>query len=203
MKVRGWRGNPPDNEDEARRRILEAARRCILRLSAARTTLSDVATELGVTRQTVYRYYPSAFELLAAVGEAGTNDFLDRIEDHIRHITDPEDAVIEAMFYALNSVPTDPTVGVLLQTGDTEMFSRGATSTTALSFSTQSMYRLPVDWDGFGFDEHDVADFAEVLLRLFLSLLQYPTTPPRTEEQMKAFLRGWVGPALRGHRPDH
>ncbi|MGW4371491.1 hypothetical protein ACWEKT_38225 [Nocardia takedensis] len=65
------------------------------------------------------------------------------------------------------------------------------------------MYRLPVDWDRLGFTEHDVADFAEVLLRLFLSLLQYPSTPPRTEQQMKTFLRGWVGPALHGHRPDH
>ncbi len=200
MRARGWQGDAPRSEDEARERILAAARRCIVRLSAAKTSLSDVAAELGVTRQTVYRYYPSALELLAAVGEAGTNDFLDRVEAHIEGITDPEDAIIEALFFALTNVPTDPTVGLLLQTGEADIFARGATSTNALSLSRQSMYRLPVDWAGFGFDGDDVADFAEVLLRLFLSLLQYPSTPPRDQEEMKAFIRRWVGPALRGQR---
>jgi hypothetical protein len=56
MKNRGWQGNPPADDAEARERIITAAMRCLDRYGPTKTGLSDVATELGVTRQTVYRY---------------------------------------------------------------------------------------------------------------------------------------------------
>jgi hypothetical protein len=34
------------------------------------------------------------------------------------------------------------------------------------------------------------------VLRLFLSFLQYPSDPPRSGEELRMFIRRWVGPAL-------
>ncbi|MGH3474563.1 MAG: TetR/AcrR family transcriptional regulator, partial [Aeromicrobium sp.] len=70
MGHHGWQGNPPRTEDEARQRIIAATTSCVERLGSTKTTVSEVAAELGVTRQTVYRYYPSHAELLGAVAQA-------------------------------------------------------------------------------------------------------------------------------------
>jgi hypothetical protein len=35
-----------------------------------------------------------------------------------------------------------------------------------------------------------------MVLRLFLSCLQYPSDPPRSGEELRMFIRRWVGPAL-------
>jgi hypothetical protein len=34
------------------------------------------------------------------------------------------------------------------------------------------------------------------VLWLFLSFLQYPSDPPRSDEELRMFIRRWVGPAL-------
>lgn len=49
-------------------RILEAARRLVLRTGARKLSLSDVATLAGVSRPTVYRYFASKEDLIDALG---------------------------------------------------------------------------------------------------------------------------------------
>ena len=71
MRTHGWGGNPPLDDDEAVARILVATRGVIDEKGAA-TNLADVARILGVTRQTVYRYFPSKTDLSFALSdEAG------------------------------------------------------------------------------------------------------------------------------------
>ncbi len=50
-------------------RILDAARRLIFRTGARKLSLSDVATVAGVSRPTIYRYFVSKEELIAALGK--------------------------------------------------------------------------------------------------------------------------------------
>jgi AcrR family transcriptional regulator len=49
-------------------RILEAARRLVLRTGARKLSLSDVATLAGVSRPTIYRYFASKDDLIDALG---------------------------------------------------------------------------------------------------------------------------------------
>ena len=69
MRTHGWGGHPPIDDDEAVARIL-AATRAVIDAKGAATSLTDVARHLGVTRQTVYRYFPSTVDLLAAKDES-------------------------------------------------------------------------------------------------------------------------------------
>ncbi|MDP2774242.1 MAG: TetR/AcrR family transcriptional regulator, partial [Nocardioides sp.] len=92
MGHHGWQGNPPRTEVEARRRIIAATMTCVDRFGPVKTTLSDVAAELGVTRQTVYRYYPSLSELLGAVAQAGLEDFVERMQAHLATTSTPAEA---------------------------------------------------------------------------------------------------------------
>jgi TetR/AcrR family transcriptional regulator len=52
------------DEDEARRRLLEAASRCVIRRGGARIRMGEVAEEAGVARSTAYRYFPTRDDLI-------------------------------------------------------------------------------------------------------------------------------------------
>ena len=49
-------------------RILDAARRLVVRAGARKLSLSDVATLAGVSRPTIYRYFVSKEDLINALG---------------------------------------------------------------------------------------------------------------------------------------
>ena len=65
MRTHGWSGSAPASDDEAIARILDAAGKAI-DARGADFSIADVARTLGVTRQTVYRYFPSTDALLVA-----------------------------------------------------------------------------------------------------------------------------------------
>jgi AcrR family transcriptional regulator len=66
-----------------------SAMRCVDRYGPTKTGLSDVAAELGVTRQTVYRLFPSTEDLLRAVVVAAADTFVDRMVARVLDHTDP------------------------------------------------------------------------------------------------------------------
>ncbi len=197
MGHHGWQGNPPRTEDEARQRIVAAAETCVERFGPAKTTLSDVASELGVTRQTVYRYYANLAELLAAVAQAGLEDFVDRMQRHLATFSTPAEAAIEAVVFAVQAIPQEGRIGLLFQAGETEVFSRDVTSTTAFGLGADILRRIPVDWSDIGVADAELEGLAEILMRLFVSFLQSPADPPRSEDELRAFVRRWLGPALQ------
>jgi AcrR family transcriptional regulator len=199
MGYHGWQGNPPGTENEARRRIVKAATACIDRVGLAKTSLSDIATEAGVTRQTVYRYFPSLTDILTAVAVAEAGEFAERMERHLASFGSPEEAAVESVVYAVRTLPDEPYLGLLLQAGETDSFTVGVTSPIAFSLGARILRNLPVDWSAVGVTtDEDLRGLAEILMRLFISFLQYPSTPPLTDDQLRAFVRRWIGPALRG-----
>jgi AcrR family transcriptional regulator len=197
MGHHGWQGNPPRTEDEARERIIGATTRCVEQFGSVKTTLSDVAAELGVTRQTVYRYYPNLAELLGAVAQAGLEDFVHRMQTHLATARTPAEAAIEAIVFAVRAIPEEPYIGLLFQAGETDVFSRGVTSSMALSLGADILRRIPVDWSEVGVADDELEGLAEVLMRLFVSFLQYPADPPRSDDELRVLVRRWLGPALR------
>ena len=50
--------------DDARERILTAAERCIDRHGIRKTTIDDIACEVGLSRPSVYRYFADRDDLL-------------------------------------------------------------------------------------------------------------------------------------------
>jgi AcrR family transcriptional regulator len=196
MGHHGWQGNPPRTEDEARQRIVAAAETCVEKFGPAKTTLSDVANELGVTRQTVYRYYANLAELLGAVAQAGLEEFVDRMQRHLATFSTPADVAIEAIVFAVQAIPRERHIGALFQAGETEVFSRDVTSSMAVEVGAGILRGVPVDWSEIGVADDELEGLAEILMRLFVSFLQYPADPPRSEDELRALVRRWLGPAL-------
>ncbi|WP_236722369.1 helix-turn-helix domain-containing protein, partial [Mycobacterium avium] len=82
MRSHGWAGNTPASDAEAIERILDAADRIIAERGSA-LRIADVARALGVTRQTVYRYFPGTQALLVASAMRSADGFLDRMAAHL------------------------------------------------------------------------------------------------------------------------
>jgi AcrR family transcriptional regulator len=85
VRRHGWGGDPPRNEDEASLRIVATAVQ-LMSDTGAEITIADVAQSLGVIRQTVYRYFPSADALMKAAAMSSVGGFLDRLAEPIRDV---------------------------------------------------------------------------------------------------------------------
>src|SRR5215218_5477624 len=177
MRTHGWSGSAPATDEEAISRILEAASRAI-DARGADFSISDVARTLGVTRQTVYRYFPSTDALLVAAAVHAASGFLDRLSAHLQGISDPADAVAEAVATALEWLPQDKHLGLLISPGRPNPHTEDVTSDVALNFAHSMVRRFDVDWAGHGFDDADLDELAEHLLRIIQSFVIDPGRPP-------------------------
>lgn len=176
-------------------RILAAANNTIDR-QGADFSIADVARTLGVTRQTIYRYFPSTDALLQAAAMGAANGFLDRLAAHLIGIAGPAEAVSEAIATAIDWLPNDKHMGLLLQPGRANTFSAEVTSDVAVRFARSMLRRFQVDWAAHGFNELELDELAEHLLRIIQSFLLDPGRPPRSPEELRRYLRRWVSPAL-------
>lgn len=192
MRTHGWSGSTPATDEEAVARILTAAGQ-VIDERGADFSIADVARALGVTRQTVYRYFPSTDTLLVAAAVHAASDFLERVATHMQGITDPVDAVAEAIATALEWLPKEKHIGLLVAPGRANSHVESVTSEVALQFANALLRRFDVDWAGLGYTDADLDEFAEYLLRVIQSFVLDPGRPPRDGPAQRAYLRRWVG----------
>jgi TetR/AcrR family transcriptional regulator len=77
------------DDEEARRRLVSATLRCIVRRGTGRISVGDVADEAGVSRTTVYRYYRTREDLLTGVMLSRLDKAMDLI---VRSLEEPDNA---------------------------------------------------------------------------------------------------------------
>jgi AcrR family transcriptional regulator len=195
MRTHGWSGSAPASDEEAVARILAAASKAI-DTHGADISIADVARTLGVTRQTVYRYFASTDALLSAAATNAASSYLDRLADHLAGISDPADAAVEGIASTLEWLPSDKHVGLLLGPDRAGAFSADVTSDIAVDFARTMLGRFDVNWAGLGYTDADLDELAEHLLRIIQSFVIDPGRPPRTGPQLRRYLRRWVAPAL-------
>ncbi|MFW0788549.1 TetR/AcrR family transcriptional regulator [Gordonia sp. CPCC 205333] len=196
MRTHGWGGDVPIDDDEAIARILAATRACIDRKGTS-TSLADVARELQVTRPTVYRYFKGTEELLQATAMNAVGDLLTRVSVKLAGITQPDVAVVHGLLVVFEELTTESYVGLVLNVDHLNMSRLGElTSEVAYGFARSVVTQMDVDWDARGFDERDVDDVIEILLRTLQSLI-VDRARERPEDELRRFLDRWVGASIR------
>jgi AcrR family transcriptional regulator len=195
VRTHGWSGSTPATDEEAVSRILDAASKAI-DARGAEFSIADVARTLGVTRQTVYRYFPSTDALLMEASVHSATDFLDRMAEHLHGVTEPVEAVAEGIATALEWLPKDKHIGLLLFPGRVTAHTEDVTSDVAMQFANSMLRRFDVDWAGLGFTDSDLDELAEHLLRTIQSFVIDPGRPPRSGEELRDYLRRWVAAPL-------
>ena len=188
----------PLDDEEAVGRILAAAKTLVGEHPQAPPTIAEVAGRLSVTRQTVYRYFPGAQDLLVAAVSEGVGAFLDDVAAHLAGQTAADEAVVEGIAYTDEQIDERPDLRLLCaQAGS----SKGITSGLALQLGRSILERLPVDWVAYGYDDRELDGMVELMLRTLQSFMVDAGVPPRSPQEFRAYLRRWVGPAVTTSRP--
>lgn len=158
--------------------------------------LADVARKLGVTRQTVYRYFPNADALLIASAMRAVDGFIDQVVEHVRGVNDPVSALVECISFAVGTLTGDLQLEGLLTRRQEGEAVTSLTSDTARTFCLSFLGRLDVDWQLHGFDSAALDELAEMTLRTVQSLLIDPGQPARNDRALRRFVARWLGPAI-------
>jgi AcrR family transcriptional regulator len=195
MRSRGWAGCTPTSDEEAIARILDAVDVVVAETGSA-IRLADVARTLGVTRQTVYRYFPNADALLIGSAMRAADGFIDQVLEHVKGDNDPVTAVVECVSFAVEKLAGDPQLESLLSRRPEGQAITSLTSDTAITFCVSFFQRLDVDWRLHGFDDSALDGLAEMTLRTLQSILTDPVPPSRDAASLRRFVSRWLGPAI-------
>jgi AcrR family transcriptional regulator len=98
----------PTSTDDARERILTAAERCIDRHGIRKTTMDDVACEVGLSRPSVYRYFADRDDLLIELITRHARALLDRARKSIARRSSLPDQIVESVIYTAEHARRDP-----------------------------------------------------------------------------------------------
>jgi len=95
-------------------RILDSAFECVRDVGLGRTTMEDVARAAGVSRQTVYRYFPSKEHLILALVLREEEKFLSGVRTAFSATADLEDACYRSFLFCLRFAREHPLLDRLL-----------------------------------------------------------------------------------------
>jgi AcrR family transcriptional regulator len=98
----------PTTTDDARERILAAAERCIDRHGIRKTTMDDIACEVGLSRPSVYRYFADRDDLLIELITRHARALLDRARKSIARQSSLPDQIVESVLYTAEHARRDP-----------------------------------------------------------------------------------------------
>jgi len=195
MRSRGWAGLTPSSDEEAISRILTAVDEEVAERGSG-IRLADVARRLGVTRQTVYRYFPNADALLIASAMRAVDGFIDQVAEHVRGLNDPVTAIVESVSFGIDNLAGDPQLENLLTRRQEGEAVTSLTSDTAITICLSVFRRFDVDWGLHGYDGTALRELAEMTLRTVHSLLTDPGQSPREGLALRRFVALWLGPAI-------
>jgi AcrR family transcriptional regulator len=106
----------PGLKSDTAARILDAAFACISDVGLSRTSVEDVAGAARVSRQTIYRYFPSKDALILALVMREEEKFLDGVRAAFASGTDLEQACRDGILFCLRFARDHPLLDRLLAT---------------------------------------------------------------------------------------
>ena len=200
MRAHGWAGAPPADASEARGRILAATRERLAEFGT--TSTAEIAEQIGVTRQTVYRYFPATEDLLNAAATQAVAELTGDLVEHVRARLaatggDIGDAAVEVVAYVFEHLRDDPALNRLLAPGRMSGTVANLTSSSSIDIGRNLISGFGIDWEALGWDGGRQRELVEHLLRVLQSFVLDPGDPPRSGTELRAYLQRWLAPALR------
>src|SRR5438270_1644434 len=160
-------------KNDLERTILDTARAVFETYGVRRANVEDVAARAGVSRSTIYRRFPTKDDLVAQVLRREGELFFGTLDRATAGCT-PAEAVIEAFTLGVRLVQDSPLYSRIVES-EPELFGM---------FSRSHVFPIGQFADGIahtlrrcGADmpEHDLADVADILLRVALGIIVFPT----------------------------
>ena len=109
------------NEPATRARILEGAVRAVARHGLAKLAMSDVSQSAGVSRGTLYRYFPTREALLDALAQREAERFFERVIEATQSARAGEARLRVLLEHATREVRAHPALQRLLESDPAEV----------------------------------------------------------------------------------
>jgi len=197
-----WNGNVPESDAAARALIIDAALQIAERDGIQKINIKNVADKLCITRQTIYRLFPSTDDLLTQVSVAAGGKILERLLANAEKYRNFEDRVIESMVFLAWNIPNDDLLRQYFMVSDTTAEKIGlAFSNDSLDYSYQILKALRPE-NRKDIDDGFLRDLAEHQQRLLLGIIVAPSERIKTDKGLRAYLNQWLRPVLAcRHQP--
>lgn len=200
MLRESWRSDAPSSVDDARNRLVDAAEACFTRFGVAKTTLEDIASEAGVSRATVYRYFEGGRdEIILGVVLREGKAFLEALGRRVQREETLGSAIVEGVLYTVSAVRKNEHLALLFAP-------EVAGHTTSIAGASTALYELTQDFLRPIFEQARAAgqlrdgiiaeDAAEFVLRMILSLLSVAGPRARSQAKEREFLRTYCAGAI-------
>jgi AcrR family transcriptional regulator len=177
-----------------RHRLMDACGAIIVRDGFEAVSMTSVAEEAGITRQTVYRYFPNAREVVRSTLMRGGRELLEGQLLVFTEEGDPRELLVEAIMAALRLIENN----ALLRTA---WASRDYPQTMLRSifdpaFASRAVQGLAPIADQLGWNERETRENYEVIARTVMSFLTIPPLASLSEADLRSVLYRRLLPAL-------
>lgn len=191
MRTRGWNGSIPETDDEAVGRILDTAHN-VVKSTGPKATLAAVSRELGVTRQTVYRYFDDMRSLLVALARREAGVFVTRLTEHANSLPAEADVVVETMLFAIEKLPHEQFLSIVLDGRESAVAAAAVRTAAAASTARDVAEQAGIDWSKYGVAKDEIDSYLNYLLRNVQTFLVDPWSPEGDSDGLREYLSRWV-----------
>jgi AcrR family transcriptional regulator len=163
----------PPGSSPPKERLYEAAYACVGRYGLAKTTMEDVAREAGLSRATVYRYFPQGKDqLVREVVAWEANRFFMRLTQAVAHHVDLADLLEATLLFAHRAVEEHEVLQKILETEPERLLPVLTTESGRLVALVKQFLVLAMQRSASQLrDDLDTDAAAEYLARMVLSLI--------------------------------
>ena len=177
-----------------RHRLMDAAAQLIVRDGFDAVSMTAVAEQAGITRQTVYRYFPNARELVRAALMRGGRDLLEGQILVFQAEGDPPDRLVESVMAALRTIQRDPLLRTAWASRDyPQAMIRSIFDPAFIERGVEGLAPIARQ---LGWNERDTREAFELIARTVVSFLTVPPPGEMSEGEMRDALRRRLLPAL-------
>lgn len=189
-----WGGNSPRDASEARQRLAEIAIDCFSEKGLRKAFMAEVARKAGISRPTLYSYYPSKESLMFGAMGVEVEGWLRRQRSRVLRFDTAQERLVEGVLYAIAELPktrvlkfiADPEYIPFVAQDDPSMRRTLEANSQALEPFLELAPEL----------RERQYEIAEQVQRTITSFLQYQIGEPRTAAQLREFLHRTFVPSV-------
>jgi AcrR family transcriptional regulator len=178
--------------------VLDAAASCYLRFGVAKTTATDIAQAVGISRATLYRRFGSHEDLFLALLTRESAEMAADAEAHLARIKDPRQRILEGMMFAIKEIGRRPVHAAVFGGDSAAWAATQAIRVEALRRIGEAGVRplLQSALAEGSMSERDIKDLVDWLLRILISFAAVPGNGGRRPAEVRRQLATWFLPAF-------